>query len=30
VRIAATREGGGGATRTLLLYHPGRERESAR
>ena len=23
VRIAATREGGGGATRTVLLYHPG-------
>ena len=30
VRIAATREGGGGVTRTLLLYHPGRGRERAR
>ena len=29
VRIAATREAGGGATRTILLYHPG-ERERAR
>ena len=29
VRIAATREGGGGATRTILLYHPG-GRERAR
>ena len=30
VRIAATRESGGGATRTLLLYHPGGRRESVR
>ena len=30
VRVAATREGGGGATRTFYLYHPGGGRERAR
>ena len=30
VRIAATRDGGGGATRTFLLYHAGGGRERAR
>ena len=30
VRIAATREGGGSATRTFLLYHPGVGREGTR